>query len=187
MKKIAIFLFICLVVTTLFACQGDRSESSSPAESDTVSNTASSADDASEEASDDLTESSEPDESSESDESSEPDESSESGASSETYDSLDEYLDLYKDEILASTEIEGLDVDILARNNSLVYKYSYEQEFTDEQVEAMRDILLESLESLESVYAYVLEDIQKYVPSAESVFLEYYTKEGELIASREYK
>ena len=175
MKKIAIFLFICLVVTTLFACQGDRSESSSPAESDTVSNTASSADDASEEASDDLTESSEPDE------------SSESGASSETYDSLDEYLDLYKDEILASTEIEGLDVDILARNNSLVYKYSYEQEFTDEQVEAMRDILLESLESLESVYAYVLEDIQKYVPSAESVFLEYYTKEGELIASREYK
>ena len=181
MKKIAIFLFICLVVTTLFACQGDRSESSSPAESDAVSDTASSADDASEEASDDLTESSA------SDESSEPDESSESGASSETYDSLDEYLDLYKDEILASVEIEGLDVDILARNNSLVYKYSYEQEFTDEQVEAMRDILLESLGSLESVYAYVLEDIQKYVPSAESVFVEFYTKEGELIVSREYK
>lgn len=86
-----------------------------------------------------------------------------------------------KDSMAAS----GMDIQIQARGNSLVYSYRYTSDVGDTAL--LKPMLDEALEPLSSTFESTLETIQLAVPSAESLIVEYLTQDGELITSKEFK
>lgn len=101
---------------------------------------------------------------------------------------MEEYIEANQETFSQLTEslaASGMDIQILARGNSLVYSYQY----TSDAGEAaqLKPMLDESLDSMSSVFESSLEAIQLAVPSAESLIVEYLTQDRELITSKEFK
>ncbi len=86
-----------------------------------------------------------------------------------------------------SVEANGMTLEIIARDNSLVYSYQYIVDLGDLSVvgEAL-DAAMEQ-ELFSSTFDGVLEQLKSVVPDAESVIVEYLSQDGQLIASKEFK
>lgn len=101
---------------------------------------------------------------------------------------LETYIDSIKDQIdgmTASMEEAGMNLDVLARENSLVYSYQFTEDVGDTSL--LKDSLEQSLEELSSSFESILSALKQAVSSAESVVVEYLDKDGNVIVSKEYK
>lgn len=101
---------------------------------------------------------------------------------------LEEYLEANKESFSQLTESmaeSGMNIEILARGNSLVYSYQYTTDVGD--AAQVKPLLDEAMDSLGSVFESSLSSIKLVVPSTESVVVEYLTKDGDLITSKEFK
>ncbi|MBS6476183.1 MAG: DUF4854 domain-containing protein [Clostridiales bacterium] len=86
-----------------------------------------------------------------------------------------------------AVEGQGMKVDILARENSLVYTYQFEQEMTKEQIDVLGETLKAAIEAEGATFQSVLKSLRTAVPSAESVIVEYLDSHGGVICSTEFK
>lgn len=89
------------------------------------------------------------------------------------------------DSISSSFEGTGINMDILARGNSLVYSCQYTMDIGD--TDLIKSTLDSSLDASSSTYESVLSLLKLQVPSAESVIVEYLDMDGNVITSKEYK
>lgn len=84
-------------------------------------------------------------------------------------------------------KIEGLsnsmlDVKFFARDNSIVYSYTYKNTYPSEQVSAMKEKLESTIKASSSVYTNLLASAKKMAPETKSVIIEYINGDGNLIA-----
>ena len=75
-------------------------------------------------------------------------------------------------------------VEMKARGNSVVYKYTYAQEQMDDDTV---QLLEESFDSTANAMQEVLVMMRDQCPDIESMIYEYYDGNGKLLISREYK
>ena len=79
----------------------------------------------------------------------------------------------------------GLEVEVLAEGRSLVYRYRYIDDVGDfASAQAAQE---EMLDAAGDTFVQSFTSIQIMVPEAESLIVEYWTVDGQLLASREYK
>ena len=89
------------------------------------------------------------------------------------------------DEMTASLAAQGLNMKVEARGNSLVYVYQYAEDLAD--IDTMKVALEQSMEGTASTFDTILAQLKAEIPSAESIIVEYLSKDGTLIYSREFK
>ena len=89
------------------------------------------------------------------------------------------------DEMTASLAAQGLNMKVEARGNSLVYVYQYAEDLAD--IDTMKVALEQSMEDAASTFDSILALLKAEIPSAESIIVEYLSKDGTLIYSREFK
>lgn len=89
------------------------------------------------------------------------------------------------DEMSDSMKESGLEMAVEARDNSLVYKYTYINDVGE--IDVMKEALDASMEAMAPTFEGVLSSLKESVPDAEAVVVEYYSESGELITSQEYK
>ncbi|MDE6149458.1 MAG: DUF4854 domain-containing protein [Ruminococcus sp.] len=92
-----------------------------------------------------------------------------------------ETFDVLKDALKDS----GMEMDILARENSLVYTYKYTTDVGD--TETVKAALDQGLESQKDTFVQVLDSLKLAVPTTESVIVEYLDMDGNVITSGEFK
>lgn len=101
-------------------------------------------------------------------------------------DALATYAELIEKQSEGAFDKDILEVDVEVRGKTLVFKYIYQQDIAD--IDTVVASLEESLEELGNT---VTESISQMSVEAgteiEALCMEYYTKDGELIISREYK
>lgn len=156
----------CIVVAALTACDSSNDDTSSVASSSAASTSEASSGSASSEA----------------------DDSSEASSSSSDGMTIQEYVEQNAeqlDSISSSFEGTGINMDILARGNSLVYSCQYTMDIGD--TDLIKSTLDSSLDASSSTYESVLSLLKLQVPSAESVIVEYLDMDGNVITSKEYK
>lgn len=93
-----------------------------------------------------------------------------------------------------STRLNSLDYDsslmkfeAFARNDSLVYCYTYKMEMTAQEEKLVAQSLERSFSSYSATYNNLARILKDEIPKAKSVILEYRNKDGKVIASKEYK
>lgn len=77
----------------------------------------------------------------------------------------------------------GLELDISARENSLVYSHRYT--FMINDIETVKETLEQGFESVKESYVITLDALKIAVPTAQSIILEYFDIDGNLITSCE--
>ena len=103
---------------------------------------------------------------------------------------LEKYLKDNKSDVEAledSFTVDGMDLKISADGNSMVFKFTTDAfsdiDVTDEVIDAMT----ESMEEQEETFGAALEMFKTEIPSIESLVIEIYTQDGELIYDTEIK
>lgn len=94
---------------------------------------------------------------------------------------LQEQINQQQDELREN----GMELEVLAEGSSLVYRYRYITdvgEFSDAKVAQE-----EFLDAVADTFIQSFTSIQIVVPEAESLVVEYWTMDGQLLASREFK
>ncbi len=102
------------------------------------------------------------------------------GCSSKDSNALAEYAE-EQQKALDAAAIDGMTIKCTARDNSLVFSYSYESDLIT------KDTAQTALDSMESQYATMLSSVQTAVPSCESIIIEILDKDGNVMADTEYK
>ena len=182
MKKILAILASLTMCLSFAACgEEKKDESSAKTESSSVAEVSS--EEAVEESSEKTVEESSEEEDSE--------EAEETGAEVTTgsYESVQAFIDGNQETFDAFKESlagSGLSMEILARGNSLVYSYQY-TDTSIQDTEEMKTALESSMESQKETFNTVLSSVQLAVPSTESVIVEYFDSEGDIIATFEFK
>lgn len=82
---------------------------------------------------------------------------------------------------------EILDATLVARDNSLVYVYTYKTKYESSVLPTMKKALETSINEQADTFNAVLNSIKAITPDAKSVIIEYYNADGTLIASIEFK
>lgn len=186
MKKILTFV-ACLAMCLSFASCGskdDSSASSSKTESKVVTE-ASSEEESTAESTEDVESTAD---SAEAGESADDTDSNGATGASTSFENIDEYIEANKetfDTLKNSLKDSGMNLDIIARDNSLVYTYTFDKDLGD--VATVKSSLDKGLESQKSTFENVCKSLKAAIPSVESVIVEYYDKNGDLITSGEYK
>ncbi len=85
---------------------------------------------------------------------------------------------------LAALEEAGTPIEVLARDDSLVYAYTFTSDIGE--IAVAKDTIDADLESNKATFDEIYAELVNAVPSAKSVIVEYYTMNNELITSREY-
>jgi len=101
---------------------------------------------------------------------------------------LTEYLNVYSDQFedaYEDAETKGMNLSFEIRGNSLVFMYTYID--TIEDVSELKNQVDATLETSKGSYTALLETIRVYVSNCESLILEYYNTNGNLITSATYK
>ncbi len=103
-----------------------------------------------------------------------------------TYDNIEDYIAATKsnpsyNETLQSTEAAGMSLSLEAEGNNLVYKYTY----TVPVSETAADILTEEFANNIATFKTIADTIRMEAPCIEKVVWEYYTTDGQLLASLE--
>ena len=110
---------------------------------------------------------------------------SNSGSSSK----ITKFIDSVQDQLDSIRDTMGdmLDIDITARGNSLVYSFKYNIDTSSADKDSMAAALESALDSMSSTFTSILSALQKEVPEAESVIVEYLDNTGNVIVSKEFK
>ena len=90
------------------------------------------------------------------------------------------------DALNKALENSGISLEVLARDNSLVYSYKYTID-TVKNDETTKKSLETSMKSQESTFKNALQSVKALVPSTKSVIVEYLDSKGKVISSFEYK
>ena len=90
------------------------------------------------------------------------------------------------DPIKQSVASMGMDLDIFAREGSLVYSYRYTTEYDKDALAAMKTALDDGLANNESTFLLSLSQMRAAVPDIVSLVVEYLAKDGTVITSRAY-
>lgn len=99
---------------------------------------------------------------------------------------LEEYIDDNKAAVEALSN-SIYDAELIARDGSVVYKYTYKTTYKSEQVELMKKSLDAGIKEQEDVFKAAYEEVKKLIPSTKSVIVEYYNGDNTLISSTEFK
>ena len=113
---------------------------------------------------------------------------SEASADASEGKTIQEFIDENKetfDVLKDSLKDSGMEMDILARENSLVYTYKYTIDVGD--TETVKATLDQGLESQKDTFVQILDSLKLTVPTTESVIVEYLDKDGNIITSGEFK
>ena len=89
------------------------------------------------------------------------------------------------DQMAAGLESMGMNLDVVARGNSLAYVYQYTIDVGDTSL--VKDSLERSLDSMSDTFTSILDSLKLTVPDAESVIVEYLDMNGNVILSKEFK
>lgn len=79
------------------------------------------------------------------------------------------------------------EADLIARDNSVVYVYTYKKAYDKSVLPTMKDSLETSINSQSSVFDSVLKYARLAEPTTKSVIVEYYNGDGSLIAKIEFE
>lgn len=79
----------------------------------------------------------------------------------------------------------GMNLDVAARGNSLVYSYRFTEDLGDTEI--IKQALDATMDQQASTFETVLTQLKAEISSAESVIIEYLDKDGGVILSKEYK
>ena len=82
-------------------------------------------------------------------------------------------------------ESAGMKMTVTARGNSLVYSYQYLIDIGD--ISIVKPSLEQALNAASPTFTAILSTMKIYVPGAESIIVEYLSKDGTLICSKEFK
>lgn len=175
MKRVFALLLCAVMVLTAAACTKNETNTSSVEESSSI-----------EEVSSVETTSSEDAEVS----SEEADTSSEEETSSEeigtyTMEEIVSEIQAEMDSMKDSYAEMGINMNIIARDNSLVYQYQYSEDVGD--LDAMKEALEAAISEQDSVFENLLTMVKNAVPDANGVVVEYLNADGTLIFAKEYK
>lgn len=113
---------------------------------------------------------------------------SEASADASESKTLQDYIDENKetfDVLKNSYKDSGMELDVLTRENSLVYTYKYTTDIDD--IETVKETFDQSLEAGKESYIQSLNALKLTVPSTESIIIEYLDKDGNIITSGEFK
>ncbi len=102
------------------------------------------------------------------------------GCSSKDSNALAEYAE-EQQKALDAAAIDGMTIKCTARDNSLVFSYSYESDLITKETAQT------ALDAMESQYATMLSTVQTAVPSCESIIIEILDTDGSVMADTEYK
>ena len=102
------------------------------------------------------------------------------GCSSKDSNALADYAKEQQKQLDAAA-VEGMTIKCTARDNSLVFSYSYESDLIT------KEIAQTTLDSMESSYSTMLSAVQTVVPSCDSIIIEILDKDGSVMADTEYK
>lgn len=112
--------------------------------------------------------------------------------SEETVASVNATIDAYIasiqgqiDQMAASLASSGMNLDVVARGNSLAYIYQYSIDVGDTSV--LKGNLESSLDSMSDTFTSILDSLRLVIPDAESVIVEYLDMDGNIILSKEFK
>ncbi len=159
MKKLLAVLS-CLTICLSFAACGDKDESSAEKAESKASVESSSV------------------------EESKADESADASEGKTLQDYIDENKETF-DVLKNSYKDSGMELDVLTRENSLVYTYKYTTDIDD--IETVKETFDQSLEAGKESYIQSLNALKLSVPSTESIIIEYLDKDGNIITSGEFK
>lgn len=79
------------------------------------------------------------------------------------------------------------DATIIARDNNLVYVYTYKETYDNEVLGSMKEPLEESLKKQKEAFNSALESVRLVAPDTKAVIVEYYNGNKTLITSVEFK
>ncbi len=91
------------------------------------------------------------------------------------------------DAMIAANEGSGMEMQVVARGNSLVYSYKYTIEIPAENMELVKAALEESMAEVDSSFQQILTALKAEISNAESIIVEYLANDGQVIYSKEYK
>jgi|GEM_PF-3436992 uncharacterized 29.3 kDa protein len=109
-------------------------------------------------------------------------------APTQTAITLDQYIESIQNEIDQIKTIiaaQGMDIHVFARNNSLVYSYTIA--ISTDDIESIGASLEDALNAQSSTFEVLFHQLKTKIPSAESIIVEYLTKDGTIICSKEFK
>lgn len=104
--------------------------------------------------------------------------------------SMEEYVEENKsifDTICEQQSNETCEIEILGKDNSLIFKATMKIEIDESVKDAVVASLQTSTEQNKEVYTNMLENARKEVSDAESIIVEYYDKNDNLLYSKEFK
>ena len=102
--------------------------------------------------------------------------------------SMEAYVAAVQDQMGSLTESikeAGMEFQLLARGNSMVYSYRYTTDLGD--TSQLKEYFEQMMDSMSSVFEMVLPELKANVEGAESLIVEYLDKDGNVIYSKEYK
>lgn len=99
---------------------------------------------------------------------------------------LEEFVEKNKASI-ESLSNDIIDATIIARNDSLVYFYTYKTTYDKNALGSMKTALEKSINGQADVFNSALKSIKLVAPDTKSVIVEYYNGDGTLITSIEFK
>ncbi len=97
---------------------------------------------------------------------------------------IEDFIAQIKDEVEMSDETG--EMKLAVRGNSLVYSYKYKVDL-GENLDLVEDALESAMENSNSTYTEVLSQLREVVKEADSVIVEFLSKDGKVIYSKEYK
>ena len=116
-------------------------------------------------------------------------EDSTAGGISTDAKTLEDFIEENKstfDALNESLKNSGISLEVLARDNSLVYSYKYTID-TIKNDETTKKSLETSMKAQESTFDNALQSVKALVPETKSVIVEYLDSKGEVIKSFEFK
>ncbi len=97
---------------------------------------------------------------------------------------IEDFITQIKDQVETSDETG--EMKLVVRGNSLVYSYKYKVDLGD-NLDVVKDALESAMENSDSTYTEVLSQLRAVVKEADSVIVEFLSKDGKVIYSKEYK
>lgn len=108
------------------------------------------------------------------------------GSSKSKTNTLEKFVENNK-EAVENFSNDVLDATLIARDDSLVYAYTYKNTFDESVLGTMKNSLESSINNQSEVFEADLKTARAFAPNTKSLIIEYYNGDGTLITSIEFK
>lgn len=105
---------------------------------------------------------------------------------SSSNDQLQKFVEQNKSSI-AALSTDMMTAELVARDNLLVYKYTYTETYSSEMLETMKKYFDASFEEQGDTFKKSLNQIRTEIPTLEALVVEYYNGDNTLIYSMDFK